>query len=287
MLTILMGHGNVISMKLRSFFHHPDVSFPVLRRRIVEDFLDMLLWYGDVASSQGRAILWQNCFSSEASYYNAVSRLRKSGVLAGHPDVGVGRILEVSDNTRMKREALLHPDRFWKKQWNGYWSVLVYDIPEKEKVFRDALRRFLQHLRMGCLQKSVWIGSYDIRPNYDDLTQTVQIEFLSYLFEATTVLGRSHQDLVLNAWDFQELALRQRWYLQVCRHNLDAIGPGNLDRTTLENLAREEISAYQVAMERDPLLPQALLPQGYHGQEVFKTHQAFIQALRTQLKRTR
>ena len=140
---------------------------------------------------------------------------------------------------------------------------------------------------MGCLQKSVWISPHDIRPQYDDLKQTVHIEFDSYLFEATTVLGQSQQDLVLNAWDFDELWRRQQWYLKVCAHNMEVLEHCAGRRVLLEELAREEVNAYEVVMELDPLLPQVLLPQIYSGERVLVMHKTFIHTVRTMLKQTK
>ena len=272
-------------MNIRSFFHNPDVCFEVIGRRAAENFLDMMLWYGEVMMTNGRSLTWNSCFASDMAYRSAVCRLRKSGVIAGHPDVGRGRILNVYDGRLEQSERFNKPDRFWKRRWSGRWNVLVYDIPEKEAVIRNGLRRFMRNLHMGCLQRSVWVSPWDMRPDYDDLVQTIQIQFESYLFEAETVLGRSQRDIVLNAWNFDKLGMTQSWYLKICRHNLAILAKRKLNRLDYENLAREEMSAYHVALVEDPLLPNELLPSGYLGKKVFAMHKTFVNRVKAELER--
>jgi DNA-binding transcriptional regulator PaaX len=44
-------------------------------------------------------------------------------------------------------------------------------------------------------------------------------------------------------------------------------------------MAAEEMAAYAKAMERDPLLPRQLCPAYYQGEEAYKAHRAFLQAV--------
>ncbi|NCC52701.1 MAG: hypothetical protein EOM20_15985 [Spartobacteria bacterium] len=286
-LTCGMGWGRVLLMNIESFFHHPDVSFTVVRRHCADAFLDMLWWYGEILLTSGRRLKWGECFSSDSAYRSAVSRLRKSGVIAGHPDVGKGRFLNAYDDRLYQENRLSHPDRYWGRRWNQYWHVLVYDIPEKEASLRRSLRTFMRNLHMGCLQRSVWVTPDDIRPAYEDLVHAIQIQFESYLFEATTVLGRSQQDIVLNAWDFNRLGEQFRWYQHVCEHNLNVLRQKRLTLDVLKQMAYEEMSAYHTAMANDPFLPNALLPDGYQGRKVFSLHKRFVETLKMQMKESK
>jgi len=48
-----------------------------------------------------------------------------------------------------------------KKEWDGKWRILIFDIPENKRVFRDNLRKILKEIGFYRLQKSVWIYPYD------------------------------------------------------------------------------------------------------------------------------
>jgi len=46
------------------------------------------------------------------------------------------------------------------KRWDGKWRVVLFDIPEKDRVFRDILRQHLKDLRFRKLQNSVFVSPY-------------------------------------------------------------------------------------------------------------------------------
>ena len=46
------------------------------------------------------------------------------------------------------------------KKWDGYWRVIIFDIPEKLRIARDALRQRLRCLGFYQAQKSVLIFPY-------------------------------------------------------------------------------------------------------------------------------
>jgi len=46
------------------------------------------------------------------------------------------------------------------KRWDGIWRIVIFDIPEDEKIARNALRLKLKELGFYQLQKSVFIYPY-------------------------------------------------------------------------------------------------------------------------------
>lgn len=50
-----------------------------------------------------------------------------------------------------------------KRRWNGKWHIIIFDIPEKKKAAREALREKFQDLGMVMLQKSAWVWPYECR----------------------------------------------------------------------------------------------------------------------------
>ncbi len=45
-----------------------------------------------------------------------------------------------------------------RKNWDGKWYLISFDIPVKFNVKRDRLRRVLKAYNFYPLQKSVWVG---------------------------------------------------------------------------------------------------------------------------------
>jgi phenylacetic acid degradation operon negative regulatory protein len=271
-------------MDWRTYFHHPDISLPVVRRRAAEALLDLLASYGRLIASNGRSLTWCDCFPSREAYFNAVRRLRESGLIAYRRSEDQEPVLALTDAAGKHTGEVLNPEARWGRPWSGIWYVLAYDVPEKRRDLRDALRGFLKRMRMGCLQRSVWVSADDVRPQYDDLAKAAGIESVSFLFEATTVLGRSSRDIVAAAWDFERLGRIQRWYGEVFEHNAMVLRSVAGDLRQLQALAAEELAAYRSAMCDDPLLPEDLLPSGYEGRRLCALHRAFVRAVRARAR---
>ena len=268
-----------------SFFHHPRWSVPVVRRRTVDILVDMLGIYGDALATRGRSLLWQSLYESQKGYESAVHRLRKQGVIAYKSPANRTRILKLTEGGRLLSERY-HPDRFWKRKWSGIWYVLMYDVEEDEKSFRDGLRRLLRRLRMGRLQKSVYITPRDIRPEYADLEKVYDMNYVSYLMETRMVLGQDPQEIVRRAWDWDAIDTAQMAYVEVTQDQTEwlcSLGP--TAQEPIQTVAQEELVAYLTAVENDPFLPRSLWPPYYKGQRVYALHGRFVNAAQRALSR--
>ena len=55
------------------------------------------------------------------------------------------------------------------KHWDKKWRILIFDIQDKHKIKREALRGKLKELGFYKLQKSVWVCPYDFEKEIDIL----------------------------------------------------------------------------------------------------------------------
>lgn len=53
------------------------------------------------------------------------------------------------------------------KAWDKKWRLLTFDISEKKKIIREALRGKLQELGFCLFQKSIWIYPFDCAAETD------------------------------------------------------------------------------------------------------------------------
>ena len=264
-------------------FHHPDWSLPVVRRRAQEEWLDLMKDLAEILATGGRAEFWKYTYPNLRAYHNAMSRLRKAGLLVKHDVPGKLPHLTLTPRALISLPPIHVPGRHWNSKWNGIWYMLIFDVPEKERHYRDTLRNFLKRMRMGCLQKSVWITPRDIRPEYDDLDRAANIDAIAYLLESRTVLHQDETEMVENAWNFAWINKLQERYLAVFSENLLFLNATDHDRTALMNLLNQEAEAYIQCMRPDPLLPNKLLPKNYRGKKVYELHQTLRQAVGRQL----
>jgi phenylacetic acid degradation operon negative regulatory protein len=269
---------------MSSWLHHPDVSLPVVKRRVAEEFLEMLMLAGDLIVTRGWAITRSRGFPSTAAYHQAVYRLRRKGLVAWRKGAkGAG--LLVTEQGRDGLAAIYQPWKEWRREWGRRWYLLVYDVPESDRHYRNELRRFLKRLRMGYLQHSVWISPDDIRPDYDDLCKAASVSDYAVLFEARTVLGMPASTIVQSAWDFDVLAKRHRWYQKEAAQAMKRIEAGSCTLAQIVQIQRMDLAAYRAVMEEDPLLPQSLWPEGYLGPDIYESHRTLQRQIIQKLRR--
>ncbi len=61
--------------------------------------------------------------------------------------------------------------RIDKKNWDGKWRILTFDVPEKVRWGRDALRDKIKKLGFYELQKSVFIFPYECKNEIDFIVE--------------------------------------------------------------------------------------------------------------------
>lgn len=47
-----------------------------------------------------------------------------------------------------------------KREWDGKWRIVIYDVPEQKRRSRNKFRRKLQEIGFRLLQTSVWVYPY-------------------------------------------------------------------------------------------------------------------------------
>lgn len=63
-----------------------------------------------------------------------------------------------------------------KKKWTGNFYIIVFDIPESKRMFRDFFRKLLKQHGFQMLQLSVWMTRYDPRPVIANLLEYLELE---------------------------------------------------------------------------------------------------------------
>jgi len=62
-----------------------------------------------------------------------------------------------------------------KPKWDGKWRVVVFDIPQDQRIVRDAFRYLIKKLGMYQLQKSVWVYPHDCEKEVTELKEFFEI----------------------------------------------------------------------------------------------------------------
>lgn len=76
------------------------------------------------------------------------------------------------------------------KKWDGWWRVVVFDIPEHKRIGRDALRRKLKSLGFYFLQKSVFICPFQCEREIEILGDYFNVSEYIELFLTRSIRRR-------------------------------------------------------------------------------------------------
>lgn len=95
-------------------------------------------------------------------FYNTFYRLKKEGLIQFENKNGQIYI-SLTKEGRKKAGKYQIDDLAIKtpSKWDGKWRILIFDIKDKQKLKREALRGKIKQLGLFQLQKSVWIYPYD------------------------------------------------------------------------------------------------------------------------------
>lgn len=169
--------------------------------------------------------------------------------------------VKVTTKGQKRLEATL-PKYEKKAKWNGNWYIAAYDIPEDKKWLREILRDNLKNLGFGQLHKSIFVCPYNFLGDVEKIVNQYKLSSF-VLLAVSNKLGREpSRDLAERVWHLQELDADYEKYITDFRS---------------KKLSRKEaIFRYLVILERDPQLPQDLLPYDWKGKEAYKIYRKLV-----------
>lgn len=142
------------------------------RSEIAKDIFTWLLVGGMVAVAATSPYFVQNVIKGHKKWQkypkrkvsDTFYRLRKQGFIEIQT---VNRQIYISlTKEGRKRAGIFQIDKLKltkPKRWDRKWRLLMFDVPQKRKIYREALRGKLKELGFLPLQKSVWIYPFECR----------------------------------------------------------------------------------------------------------------------------
>ena len=88
--------------------------------------------------------------------YRQIAKLESQRFIERKPDED-GRIYRLTRCGRLHALGGRDPMTQWGRGWDGYWRLVLFDVPVISNTLRSQFRRYLRRKSFGCLQKSVWI----------------------------------------------------------------------------------------------------------------------------------
>lgn len=202
------------------------------------------------------------------SYLTEVSEMLSTGDIQRKVDKKGRAYLELTSvgKKKFKRRFRL----FYKSQkWDGYFMVLIFDIPEDEKQTRQSLRRKFRELGFGMLQKSVWISPYHFE---EDLREFLVIHGLGrnvFVLSAKNIWAGNLRNLAKKVWKLKNINSK---YKRVIKRAKKA---SSLPDKKKDKVLRKTYEMYLETLASEPLLPKELLPNNWARDDALKALNEF------------
>jgi DNA-binding transcriptional regulator PaaX len=250
-----------------------------------EEFLTLMLWTYDLFArpSFSRAGESYERWAYRNGFLKSVQRLENRGLVERKSGVSDSRVCRLTESARLQVIGGRDPSGRWSRAWDGRWRVALFDVPVGDEGRRKRLRRYLRSCGFGCLQNSVWVCPDPLRDpaaladRHSNVTSFI-------LLEARPCAGETDAAIVNAAWDWAHINQLYRKYLHTLDERPTAEPRTEAAAKTLRAWAVQERSAFLAAVSKDPLLPQRLLPEGYLGQNAWRSRIRAQPAIANQLK---
>jgi len=228
------------------------------------DILDQVVGGGSRAYHSGKLFIWTPSRYAKKKYRDLVSRIDREGY--------VQRVLvdgkvhfRITGAGRRKLISLYPVLEKSGEKWDGFWRIVVFDIPEKRRRSRDILRRQLKMLGFGRLQNSTYISPHDFGKKFLDFLQAKGLLSGVLLMEAKQKYLGDPGQVANKVWKLEELGKR---YQAV----IDRLGTrfGIKDKQRREEFLKKVYQGYLKVLMDDPFLPKELLPKSWTGDKARK-----------------
>ncbi len=157
--------------------------------------------------------------------------------------------------------------------WDGRMHLVTYDIPEKHRDKRDALREQLRKIGAGKLQNSVWLTPYN---PIDLLREFIQKERLG----GTVVVSDMGKDGSIGEEDLGSLLVRL-WQLDKIN---DYYAEWLAEAKRSDRLDHWMLVSYLSILKSDPQLPFPLLPKWWKGDQAYRQIKPKLRELELHLR---
>jgi phenylacetic acid degradation operon negative regulatory protein len=256
-----------------------------------EELLYWLLWSGETFARPTFRNLTDS-FEGWA-YRNGLKRqlaelerkeLLESLMPASNTPRSVERVVRLTEAGRLHALGGREPESRWRREWDGLWRLVLFDLPVGQDGARDRLRLSLRRHGFGYLQQSVWISPDTLQGERDILAGShVDVESLIVL-EARPGAGESDKEIVNGAWDFPEINRRYAAFLNVLKGRPEGPLRDQPAAQRFRKWAGQERAAWITAVTADPLLPEGLLPPDYLGRKAWQARVRVVEQVSEQLR---
>ena len=164
--------------------------------------------------------------------------------------------------------------RFEAQPWNGYWSMIAFSVPDRERAKRDKLRRKLTYCRYRQWYKGLWIRPDNFSLDIEEIVARYISKKRYNIFKSDLEDLNKSRTIAENLFQLKKI---NQSYIRVIKNMTPAL-------SELEQLLPRDTFIKYILTDRDfvtilsqdPLLPKELLPANWQGDELRSMFHQFI-----------
>lgn len=160
--------------------------------------------------------------------------------------------LHITEEGRLRLRGII-PTVDLKKDWNGIWCVVIFDIPEKFNKKRNILREKLKILGFGRLQDSVWISPTNLLGTIQNEVESMDLGPFVLCAQTSTFGESNARELATRVWALNDLKNRYEKFLEAITEKRKILS------------SNQAFFWYLSIAKDDPFLPSELLPNDWPG----------------------
>lgn len=185
---------------------------------------------------------------------------------------------QISLLSKAQRKMLKINDKVSHNQtrWNRRWTMVLFDIPERNKKTRDMLRYQLKNLGFGMMQGSVWVKPADLA---NGIRRTLRLKNLQWQVKVLSfnLPAPDEKETIHRIWKMERLNQKYFRFIgktikRFRRLKNYPFANDKLKGLALDLLSRMTEKEYLNLYAEDPQLPTVLTPKDWNGQRAYNIY---------------
>ena len=164
--------------------------------------------------------------------------------------------------------------------WDGSWHLVSFEVPERHRAARDAVRETLVGLLCAPLSGGLYLSPWPIEPWIAPVAESVGVaDRLTFVVSSAISVGgrRDPAGVAATAWPVETIAAGYATFVEQWASVIDDPPTETPDAVRVAFTASAEIEAL---LRIDPVLPGVALPPDFAGPEARNVYRALIAVLR-------
>ncbi len=219
---------------------------------------------GSHAYHTDKLYYWTPVGYSKKKYRDLLGRLYREGYIQR---VLIERQVHyrITGSGRRKLAGLYPILKMGSQKWDGFWRVVIFDVPESKRRSRDALRERLKKQGFAMLQSSVYISTYDYGKEFLDFLQAKGLMGKALILESKQKHLGNPRDLANKVWRLEEINSE---YREVIDRLSTRFGVKGIEKR--KEFLKRVYQDYLKILIKDPFLPEELLPNEWLAGKALK-----------------